>query len=181
MTTCWCPTRCRATPRRSRAHDDVDYLYSDEDKVDDTGRFYDLFRKPDWSPERLRGPDVHLPPLGHPRRASCGRVGGFRDGYDGSQDHDLILRVTEVARRVVHIDEVLYHWRVVPGSAAGDADAKPYASIAGRKAVQDHLDRLGIPATRRGQRLPGHYVIERELDPSLKVSIIIPTMGKPAT
>ena len=105
------------------------------------------------------------------------RVGGFREGYDGSQDHDLVLRVTEVARRVVHIDEVLYHWRVVPGSAAGDADAKPYASIAGRNAVQDHLDRLGVAARVEVGPYPGHYVIDRDLDPAVAVSVIIPTRG----
>ena len=74
------------------------------------------------------------------------RVGGFREGYDGSQDHDLALRVGEVARRVIHIPEVLYHWRAVVGSASADINAKPYATIAGAKAVQDHLDRLGLDA-----------------------------------
>ena len=160
-------------------HDDVDYLYSDEDKVDDTGRFYDLFRKPDWSPERLRG-QMYTSHLSVIRSEVVRRVDGFRDGYDGSQDHDLILRVTEHARRVVHVDEVLYHWRVVPGSAAGDADAKPYAAIAGRQAVQDHLDRLGIAAKVEMSPYAGHYVIERELDPVRKVSVIIPTVGSNA-
>ena len=69
-------------------------------------------------------------------RASLVRgVGAFRQGFDGSQDHDLALRVTEQARKVVHVPEILYHWRVVPGSAAGDPNAKPYAWEAGRKAV----------------------------------------------
>ena len=106
---------------------EVDYLYSDEDKVGEEGELYGGFAKPDWSPERLRGPDVHLAPLGHAHRARAARWAAFAQGYDGSQDHDLALRVGEVARRVVHVPEVLYHWRAVAGSAAADIDAKPYA------------------------------------------------------
>jgi O-antigen biosynthesis protein len=155
---------------------EADYVYSDEDKIDAEEKLYDEFRKPKWSPERLRGQmyTCHLSVL----RASLVRdVGGFRDGYDGSQDHDLVLRVTERARQVVHIPEVLYHWRVVPGSAAGDMEAKPYAWVAGRRAVQDQLDRLGIAGTASYGRLPGHYRIERVADPDISVSIIIPTRG----
>lgn len=160
------------------AAEDVDYLYSDEDKVDQKGRFYDLFVKPDWSPERLRGQNYccHFSVL----RASLVReVGGFREGYDGSQDHDLILRVTEKARRIVHIPEVLYHWRVIPGSAAGDVDAKPYAAEAGRRAVQDQLDRLGIDGT---VSIGRHNLLQisRRLDPGHRVSIVIPTRGSSA-
>ena len=117
---CWTMTTCssealeRRCPRRSSAHPDVDYLYSDEDKVDDDGRFYDEFRKPPWSPERLRGHmyTCHLSVL---RTSLVREVGGFREGFDGSQDHDLVLRVTERARRIVHVPKVLYHWRVVAG------------------------------------------------------------------
>jgi glycosyltransferase involved in cell wall biosynthesis len=80
-------------------HDDLDYVYSDEDKVDANGRFYDHFEKPPWSPERLRGQNYccHFSVL---RTDLVRSVGGFREGYDGSQDHDLILRVTEQASRV---------------------------------------------------------------------------------
>jgi GT2 family glycosyltransferase len=159
-----------------REHDDVDYLYSDEDKIDDTGRHYDLFRKPSWSPERLRG-QMYTGHLSVIRTSVVREVGGFREGYDGSQDHDLALRVGEVARRVVHIPEVLYHWRVVPGSAAGDSSAKPYATIAGRNAVQDHVDRLGITADVTHGPVPGIYHLERRLDTGTSVSLVIPTRG----
>ena len=108
-------------------------------------------------------------------------VGAFREGYDGSQDHDLALRVSERARRVVHVDRVLYHWRAVAGSAAADINAKPYADDAGQRAVQDQLDRLGIAGTVGPGREPGRYVIERRLDPALLVSIVIPTIGQSAT
>jgi glycosyltransferase involved in cell wall biosynthesis len=155
---------------------DVDYLYSDEDKVDDHGAFYDAFHKPEWSPERQRGQNYtsHLSVL---RTEVVRAVGGFREGYDGSQDHDLVLRVTERARKVVHVPEVLYHWRTVPGSAASDVNAKPYAAIAGERAVQHHLDRLGIDAEVGQGPVSGLYTISRRLDPARRVSIVIPTMG----
>ena len=111
-------------------------------------------------------------------RASAVReVGGFHEGFEGSQDHDLVLRVTERARKVVHIPKILYHWRVIPGSAAGDPHAKPYAWVAGVKAVQAHLDRMGIDAT--ADFGPGHstYRIIRKLDPAVLVSVVIPTAG----
>lgn len=153
-----------------------DYVYSDEDKIDIEGEHYDEFRKPEWSPERLRG-QMYTSHLSVLRSSLVREVGGFREGYDGSQDHDLVLRVTERARQVVHVPEVLYHWRVVPGSAAGDAGAKPYAWVAGCRAVQDQLDRLGIAGTASFGRHPGHYRIERVADPDTSVSIIIPTRG----
>ena len=161
------------------ADPEIDYLYSDEDKVDPDGRHYDEFRKPDWSPERMRGQNYtsHLSVL---RAAVVREVGGFHEGFDGSQDHDLFLRVTERARRIVHIPEVLYHWRVVPGSAAGVADAKPYAWVAGKAAVQAHLDRLGIPAVAEFGRWTGCYHIRREPWTGIRVSVIIPTRGSDA-
>jgi glycosyltransferase involved in cell wall biosynthesis len=154
----------------------ADYVYSDEDKLDAEGELYEEFRKPDWSPERLRGQmyTCHLSIL---RTSVVRDVGGFRTGYDGAQDHDLVLRVTERARRVVHVREVLYHWRVVPDSAAGDTDAKPSAWVAGCRAVQDQLDRLGIAGTVFYGRVPGTYRIERVADPQTSVSVIIPTRG----
>lgn len=156
-------------------HDDVDYLYSDEDKVDVDGRRYDLFEKPAWSPERLRGQMYtgHLSVL----RASLVRaLGGFRAGFDGSQDHDLVLRVTERARRIVHLPEVLYHWRAVQGSTADDPGAKPYTWEAGRRAVQDHLRRTGIVGRAELGPVPGTYRIRRPV-PAGRVSVIVPTRG----
>ncbi|OLT55451.1 glycosyltransferase [Cellulosimicrobium sp. CUA-896] len=155
---------------------DADYLYSDEDKIGADGERYDEFRKPDWSPERLRG-QMYTSHLSVLRTSLVRAVGGFRDGFEGSQDHDLVLRVTESARRVVHVPEVLYHWRVVPGSAAGDQEAKPYAWKAGRRAVQEHLDRCGIDARAQLGKVPGTYRIERRAVPAGLVSVVIPTRG----
>lgn len=155
---------------------DVDYLYSDEDKIDPKGRHYEAFRKPDWSPERLRG-QMYTSHLSVLRAALVREVGGFHTGFDGSQDHDLVLRVTERARRVVHVPEVLYHWRVVPGSTAGDASAKPYAWEAGRRAVQAHLDRVGVRGVVEFGQVPGTLSVVRTAAPDHFVSVVIPTRG----
>ena len=154
----------------------IDYVYTDEDKLAADGTVYDTFHKPDWSPERLRSQNycTHMSVL---RRELVADVGGFRDGFDGSQDHDLILRVTEQARTVHHIPAVLYHWCITPGSAAGDADAKPYAREAGRRAVAEHFERLGIDATVEHLATPGHFRSTRRLDPLPTVSVIVPTVG----
>lgn len=169
----------KAMARHIEALPDVDYLYSDEDKADEDGTLHSEFRKPKWSPERLRG-QMYTSHLSVMRTSLVREVGAFREGYDGSQDHDLALRVSERARRVVHVPQVLYHWRAIAGSAAADIDAKPYATIAGQRAVQDQLDRLGIKGRVEQGREAGRYVIERELDPQVKVSIIIPTLGSSA-
>lgn len=160
-----------------RQNPDAGYIYTDEDKIDQDGRLSDEFIKPDWSPERLR----HQMYLGHVsalRRDLVEEVGGFREGFDGSQDHDLALRVTEKCETVAHVPKVLYHWRIVPGSTAGDSEAKDYATSAGIKAVQEHLERIGFEAWMVHQgRFPHTYSIKRSLDPDLRVSVIIPTRG----
>jgi GT2 family glycosyltransferase len=162
---------------RAIAHEpEVDYLYSDEDKVDQSGNFFDEFRKSAWSPEQLRGHmyTCHFSVL---RTSVVHEVGGFHEGFEGSQDHDLVLRVTERARKIVHIPKILYHWRVIPGSAAGDPHAKPYAWVAGVKAVQAHLDRMGIDATVDFGPGQSTYRIVRKLDPAVRISVVIPTAG----
>jgi GT2 family glycosyltransferase len=158
-------------------HDDIDYLYSDESIVED-GVVLATFHKPDWSPERLRH-QMYTSHLSVMRTELVRSVGAFRPGYDGSQDHDLVLRLTEHARRVWHIPHVLYHWRVVPGSTAdgSDPDAKPYAWIAGAKAVQDHLDRTGLHAVAELGASRGYFSLHRELDPHASISVVIPTRG----
>ena len=158
------------------AEPELDYLYSDEDKVDPDGRHYDRFDKPDWSPERLRG-QMYTGHLSVLRTSLAREVGGFIPGSDGSQDHDLVLRVTERARRIVHVPRVLYHWRSVPGSTAEDIDAKPFAWEAGRAAVQRHLDRSGISGEALLGPVPGTYRISRQLAPDVLVSVVVPTRG----
>lgn len=156
---------------------EVDFVYSDEEKVDHQGAVFDTFYKPDWSPERLRSQNycTHLSVI---RRSLVDEIGGFRDGFDGSQDHDLMLRVGERARRVAHVPRVLYRWCATPGSTAADVTAKPWAREAGRRAVEEHCARVGIDATVEHHGTPGHFRVRRRLpaDPS-PVSIVMPTAG----
>lgn len=173
------PTALSRVAAAIAEHEDVDYVYTDEDKVDEDGRCYGSFHKPDWSPERLRG-QMYTSHLSVLRTEVVREVGGFREGFEGSQDHDLVLRVTERARRIVHVPEVLYHWRAVKGSTAVDMEAKPYANDAGLRAVQEHLDRMGVRATAQPGAESGRYEVRRVLDPSVRVSIVVPTMGQSA-
>ncbi|HEY0277014.1 MAG TPA: glycosyltransferase [Solirubrobacterales bacterium] len=157
---------------------DVDYLYTDEDKIDAAGHHLGPFFKPDWSPERMRTQmyTCHLSVL---RRGLVEEVGGFDAEFEGSQDWDLVLRVTEKARRVVHVPRILYHWRMLETSAAGGGEAaKPWAFEAGTRAIQAHLERTGIPAeASRDTDHPGVYQLQPRLTEKPKVSIVIPTAG----
>jgi glycosyltransferase involved in cell wall biosynthesis/GT2 family glycosyltransferase len=125
---------------------DADLLYSDEDKIDAEGRRYDPQFKPDWSPELLLSYNYvnHFTVI---RRMLFETTGRFRVGYEGSQDHDLLLRVTERTDRVVHIPRILYHWRALPSSTAAGATVKQYVHTSGRRAVEEGLTRRGIDAT----------------------------------
>ncbi|TFC19247.1 glycosyltransferase [Cryobacterium algoritolerans] len=159
-----------------RKNPDADYLYSDEDKIRANGSKFDQFDKPDWSPERLRG-QMYTGHLSVLRTDLVRAVGGFHAQFEGSQDHDLVLRVAEHARQIVHIPEVLYHWRVIEGSTAETADNKPYAWDAGVRAVNAHLERVGIVGTAFRGPVPGTYRVKREPELDRSVSIIIPTRG----
>jgi GT2 family glycosyltransferase len=157
-------------------HPDVDVIYTDEDKVDAEGNHLDVFRKPGWSPEYLNG-CMYVGHLTAYRTSLARAVGGFREERSGSQDWDLALRATAEARRVFHIPEVLYHWRVVAGSVAADIDAKPYALEAGKLAVADHLARRGVEATLEDAYFPGWLVVRRTLEELPRVTAVIPTAG----
>jgi glycosyltransferase involved in cell wall biosynthesis len=157
---------------------EVDYVYTDEDKINLSGRHTQPFFKPDWSPERLRTQmyTCHFSVL---RRTLVDEVGGFDAAFEGSQDWDLILRVTERARAIVHVPRVLYHWRILETSAAAGDAAKPWAFEAGVRAVQAHCDRIGLPAkVKMDPADPGVLHLEPRLDRQPLVSIVIPTNGQ---
>lgn len=123
---------------------DVDYVYSDSDKIDENSSHFAPHRKLPTSPEMLlshmcAGQVVCI------RSELWRQLGGLREGFEGSQDHDLALRATEAARHVVHVPDVLYHWRAIPGSTAQDGRSKPYSFAAGQRAVEDALARRGVP------------------------------------
>ncbi|HET7489580.1 MAG TPA: glycosyltransferase family 2 protein [Acidimicrobiales bacterium] len=156
---------------------DLDLVYSDEDKLDPDGTLSDPFFKPDWSPDHLtcRNYVCHLLVL---RRVLVEELGGFRLGYDGSQDHDLVLRATERTDAIAHVGEPLYTWRKVPGSTAAVADAKPWAFDAARRALADALVRRDRPGRVEPGLLPASYRVRYEVRGRPLVSILIPTRDK---
>ncbi len=160
--------------RAVNRHPDADFLYSDEDKIDgSTGRRCGPHFKPAWSPDLLRACNyiTHLTVVS---RRLMELVGGFRPGFEGSQDYDLILRATEKARRIVHVPHVLYHWRMHAGSVSADCEAKLYAYESARKALREHLDRCQLPGAVRNSKSLGTYQITYTLPRRDLVSIIIP-------
>jgi len=171
------PEAISSVRRHHAANPTAEILYSDRGHIDEAGRPAGrYFRKPDWSPERLRG-NMYLAHLTVVSRAAAEEVGGMRRDFEGSQDHDLVLRISERGYPVVHIPEILYFWRMVEGSTASDPDAKPYARTAGVRAVAEHCDRLGIEASVGESVNAGFYVLRRQPPRGTKVSIIIPTAG----
>lgn len=124
-------------------HPGTDALYSDDDKIDLSGRRYAPQFKPDWSPELLLS-YMYLSHVFVVRRSLFESVGAMRTGFEGAQDYDLALRVAERTAAVGHIPKVLYHWRALPGSTASSGAAKPASLDAGRRAVAEAFERRGI-------------------------------------
>jgi glycosyltransferase involved in cell wall biosynthesis len=156
--------------------DDIDVAYSDHDLLRPDGRFCSPSYKPDFSPERLRSQN-YITHLLVARRSLVELVGGFRDGFDGAQDHDLVLRLTERAGGVAHVAKVLYHWRQSPNSVTSSSQNKPWAFEAGVRAVADHCARVGIDATVELTANEGCYRVIRRLAERPLVSVVIPTRG----
>ncbi len=119
-------------------------LYSDEDKIDDFSRYSDPNLKGDWNYRLMLGQN-HVCHFLVVEAGALRAAGPLRSEYDGAQDHDLVLRLSEIVdpAQIVHVPEVLYHWRKTPDSTATDTSAKSYAVDAGARAVQDHLRRQG--------------------------------------
>ncbi|MBP1919679.1 glycosyltransferase family 2 protein [Youngiibacter multivorans] len=118
-----------------------DLIYSDEDKTDQDGIRKAPFYKPDWSPDLLRS-QMYIGHIFAFRKGFFLETGGFRKEFDGAQDYDLALRMSERTSRISHIPKVLYSWRELPSSTAMNPDSKPYAHIAGLKALDGHLKRV---------------------------------------
>lgn len=123
------------------ADDEIDVLYSDEDKIDNAGVLFQPHFKPDYDPDLLAS-NNYICHLFSVRRTFVEQYGSFSSVYDGAQDHDFIFRMCEHAGKVAHIAKVLYHWRSHAASTASNANAKLYAFTAGAKAVQDHYQRV---------------------------------------
>jgi GT2 family glycosyltransferase len=162
--------------RRLNAHPDADVLYSDEDKLDTAGTRCEPQFKPDWSPELLLSYHYacHLLVV---RRVLIDEIGGFRAGFEGAQDYDLLLRLAERTTRIHHIPAVLYHWRKSATSTASVGTAKPWALEAGRRALVDYASRTNQAAEVLDGPFPGTYRFRRSVRGEPLVSIVIPTTG----
>ena len=154
-------------------HPDVRLIYSDEDKIDEAARRFDPYFKCDWNIDLFYSHNL-ISHLGIYRADLLSTVGDFRLGFEGSQDYDLALRCIEhiEPKQIHHISRVLYHWRMHAQSMAQSADAKPYAMLAGEKALNEHFQRQKIHAK---AELVGHgYRVRYSLpDNPPMVSLII--------
>jgi GT2 family glycosyltransferase len=164
-----------------QAQPDLDMIFSDEDKINESGDRYAPCFKSDWNYDLLLAQNavVHLAVY---RRSLLLQAGGFRPGFDGSQDYDLTLRASELTtpERIRHLPFILYHWRAIAGSVALDVAEKDYPYEAARRALQEHLDRTGrAGAVVERQTHPGYYHVRWPLPANPpRVSIIIPTRDK---
>jgi O-antigen biosynthesis protein len=156
----------------------ADLIYSDEDKIDEWNIHSEYHFKPDWSPDNLLSRNY----LGHIcvfKTDQVRSIGGLREGYEGSQDYDLALRYTEKFDAVIHVPEVLYHWRIHGESAAAGEYVKPYAYQAAQRSITEALIRKGwSPKVDFLDGFRGYSVRLDIKDPGKLVSIIIPTKNK---
>ncbi|MDE5105964.1 MAG: glycosyltransferase [Trichodesmium sp. St17_bin3_1_1] len=160
---------------------EIDFLYSDDDKISTEGKRFNPQFKPEYSPELLLS-YMYMGHLCVVRKEIFDKIGGFRIGFEGSQDYDFALRATEISRQVGHLPLVLYHWRTTPGSTAISGGEKPKSFLAGKKAVQESLIRRGVV----GNISQPDWAVRENLgifkptfpDQGNSVTIIIPTKNQ---
>ncbi|MFA4956992.1 MAG: glycosyltransferase [Candidatus Methanoperedens sp.] len=151
---------------------DAGMIYTDEDKIDLKGNRRDPFFKPDWSPDTFLS-CMYTCHFGVYKKKIIDEIGKFRKDFDGSQDYDIVLRVMDKTHSIHHIPKILYHWRMVPGSAASAAGAKNYAYVAAKNAITDYMKRNNIDGEVSDGFWTGSYRMKRKLLGSPLVSMII--------
>ena len=152
-----------------------DFIYSDEDKIDEGGRYVQPFFKPGWSPDTMMS-TMYTCHVSCVRRELVNELGGLRPEYDGCQDWDFILRVMEKTDRIAHVPKVLYHWRIIPASVASSLDAKPHVIEASKRAREDAMARRGLNGVMEVvEEIPGYFRAVYQLQGEPCVSIIIPS------
>ncbi len=156
-----------------RRQPDTEVLYSDEDKINDLHQYLEPHFKPDFNFDLLNSQN-YICHLFVAKRSILDEVGLLNGEFDGSQDHDFILRCTEATDHIVHIPKILYHWRLSEGSTAQNPFSKMYCYENGRRAVQAHWDRLGIPAQVEREPNLGYYRTYYHWNEQPLVSIVIP-------
>lgn len=152
----------------------IDFIYTDEDKLDLNGVRREPHFKADYSPDTLLGSNYicHFEIM---RKSIVDQIGGFRPGFEGAQDYDLFLRFVEQTTNIRHIPKILYRWRMIEGSTAENIDSKGYAVERGRLAVQEALERRGLPGTVRVHDKVPYYIVDYSYEEEPMISIIIPT------
>lgn len=157
----------------------LDFIYTDEDKVEINGQHVDPFFKPDWSPDMLMSMNYicHLSVI---RKKLIDKLGGFRIGYEGSQDYDLFLRITEKTNNIYHLSKILYSWRKIPNSTASVYSVKNYANDASIKSLNDSLKRKKIKGSIKNGLVGGTFRTKYKITGNPLISIIIPTKDKVA-
>lgn len=154
--------------------DEPDFIYSDEDKIDENYERFEPYFKPYFSPETLEC-NNYITHFVVVKKDLIDEVGLLDSRFNGAQDFDFVLRATEKAHKIIHIPKILYHWRVHESSTANVADSKPYAYEAGVQVIKSHLKRTNKKGkVEFGQEVPGIYKIEYEVKGNPKVSILIP-------
>jgi len=158
--------------------DHPDAVYSDEDKVDPKSEHYELYCKPDFSPELLLT-QMYLCHFTVFRTAAVKEAGGLRSEMDGAQDFDLALRLLPGLGNVVHLPRPYYHWRAWSESTALTIDAKPWAQDAAARVQADHVQRTFGGGRATPSRVPGLNELHPDIAGDHVVSVIIPTIGTP--
>lgn len=159
----------------------ADFVYTDENTFHETPEdAYQPHFKPDYAPDTLRANNYicHLTVFKKDLLEKAG--GGFRSEFDGSQDFDLVLRLTEQAKHIVHIPKVLYYWRAHKNSVAESVSAKPYVIEAAKKAISQHLERVGLEGEVLDSVVPSMYRLKYKIHGEPLISILIPNMDHSA-
>ena len=153
----------------------ADAVYTDEDKVDETGKEHTQpHLKPDFNIDLLRS-NNYITHFFTAKRELIEKTGGFREGFDGAQDHDLIFRCCESADVIAHVPRILYHWRTHSASTADNPASKLYAYEAGKRAIEGNLERSGLKGEVSLLKDYGFFRVKYALEDHPLVSILIPT------
>jgi GT2 family glycosyltransferase len=170
-----CPEALELVAAKLAENPELDMVYSDEEMIDGE-RQVAILRKPQWSPDLMRS-HMYTCHLGVYRRSLAEEIGGFRSEFDGSQDYDFVLRLSERTSHIAHIPRVLYRWRAHEGSAADNFTAKPHAYSAARRAIADHLRRVESNASVHFGPLRSWYRVESTGNDAEPVALVLAAPG----